>query len=668
MSGSSQMPEVARVEDYDSDESDVRPGTAVEAKRAARPRQPAQRRAVHADAASDSGYSSHSGGLQRIAVAPPPRRRESQRSPTKSSRPVIHKLDSHQSSRPASRSVSKAKCTDHDCRDPKCVGSSNAERRFTMPEQDRAKYAQQMLQKQQNAPPAYQTTARPIPAPITTLTSQPRPRGLSGSQNVRPASFHSGMAPYSAQYAYANAQYGTTPPFNRTPQYQTPPSPSQYQTPYYSQQYQQSQAYQQYGGQQYGGIYGSTPPNSGSMSHYMANVTSTPLKPSPPSPILNSRPSMPHTISARAAPMPYDMPPPQRTVSNANHQQSSARTLSKYMIPGAYQDSTSASSGSETGSSSESSESESEDDRERARQDRERKLRALKDLKDRQDMPPPPTRRPSNRERRPSIKDRHTTPVLTSRGEREPLRRAPNSDPSLEYPSDQVDSDRTSRAVVGRTNRDRSSTYSSSRSRRPSVSTTASSQRTKATTLSSGSGSRDGAMVIIEDSKGRRRAYLSKEQEEELLRQYQQQRLEESVEAYQNAVRGSTMPADLTAENIKKQTRRASINGSHNGSVVSKHSHRSSHSNQISNSDSQSIQIRSGETVLHISGGASIEVRPGEDGGPASFVIASGNGREDKYHGSSRSSGGSRLGRSQTGSQLGRRKTILEEDGYEPAI
>lgn len=242
--------------------------------------------------------------------------------------------------------------------------------------------------------------------------------------------------------------------------------------------------------------------------------------------------------------------------------------------------------------------------------------------------------------------------------------RDPRFDQYVEYvSSDNTGSDRTVRAVVDRPR----TSYHSSRdsSRRQSMSSHASSGRTKATSVSGATS--DMARLVLEGRNGRNITYLSKRDQAALTERYfrqqaeDQQRREDDIEAYQNQVRGPRTP-ELTAENIRKQQNRTS------GSHVSGHSRKSSQSSRPHNGDG--IKIESGGTVLHVYGDSKIEMRPGEDGGPAQFVVfsnsAGGNSKDSAYHSSSKSSS-SRIGRSRGGSDIGsrRRDTIREEEGYE---
>lgn len=629
-------PEVAHAEEYDSDESHVKPNTRVDARSRPQPSRSSSKaveRVQRPDprAASDSGYSSQTFGSTStgqvravVPVANTSARTVVPPSPSRS-KPIIHRSESQRSSRPqapsrstsVSRSQQPVRCTDPNCGDPSCLSTRNNERRYTLPAQQpqapqqyQVPYLPTNAQYQQQVP-QYQYAQMNTTQPVPTLAT-PRPRAPSASQSARPVSWAPGA--YTVPYPITTSQQGP------------PPSPSAYQT---QTLYSSSPAYQ-YPPQ----IYGSTPPTQ-----------ITPAYP-PPSPLTTSpqypaRPGLPHQYSARqnvptatAFDAPKSTSQPMLTRTSSARQAPSARTST---MPGTFYD-TSASE-SESESECESETGSSEDERERQAKERARK-------RDSKLMPPP---------RRPSLKPSYTTSAVPSRSSREPLRRAPVSDGPLDYPSssDYVDSDRTRRADVAEI-RDRRSSATSSRSRRPSVSTEASSRysgRTKATTLSSGS------QVIVEDKHGRRRAYLSREDEERLMRKFQQQRLEEQVRAYQEAVSGP-QPPELTAENILKQQRRAS------GSHISSGSRKSNQSQKSHKSTkSEGIQISANGTVLNVSGDAKIEIRHDEEGRPQ-FIVASASGRDSAYHSSQKSSN-SRQGRSRGGSDLGRREETIYEDRRE---
>lgn len=281
-------------------------------------------------------------------------------------------------------------------------------------------------------------------------------------------------------------------------------------------------------------------------------------------------------------------------------------------------------------------------------------------------------RRPSHRHRtsekavaviqtptRPSVKKYHTEQqTLPTRSRREsrpqqPLQRSGRSDGDVYYSSDVGDSDRTARAVVAR-----QQGYTSSSSRRPSIATTSSSGRTKGTTLSSSNTDYSShGRVVVEGKHGRRSTYLAKEQRAELREQQRlrdeeesERRLQETIAAYQKGVQGNVEPYELTAENMRRKDDGRRRSASY---ISNSKSHRSSASQ-----GGGGIKIQSGDTVLHVYGDAKVEMRAGENGEPASFVVAAGG-----------DGGGSRSSRSGRGRSDVRSKAIREEnsfdDGYE---
>ncbi|KAK4540122.1 hypothetical protein LTR36_009787 [Oleoguttula mirabilis] len=615
------VPQVAEMEDYDSDDSSAKPGTRVRATRKTPTSvRPAQRR----DTASDSGYSSHSGAANVAAqtqavVSGSSSARQPAPASSSRSKPVIHTTD-----RQPDKAIDQSR--------PSYVSRpSNTERRYTLPQQTQQEYAQKyaawaaqypeaaakhqrQMQQQQQQHMVQQAQAAPAPV-MSNVTSQPRPGATSTSQRARPMSIHG----YGIPSAPNTAPYGP------------PPSPSAYQNNLaaYYQQYQQ----QQY--QQPSTYLSSTPPTQ-IMTAYPVQ---SPVANSPTSPQYGAMPTVQqkyaHYSARQANPnvsgLTYDLSKVSMTSQPTLTRTMSARQTSGSYMPGTFPEQEAVESESD---SEESEPDYSEDERQRARNHkRDSKL-----------MPPP--------SRRPSIHTRSTAPVnVPSRSSRQSIQRAPRSDTYVDYPSssEQFDSDRTARAAVGRT---RTESSFSSRSRRPSISTTASSGRTKATTVSEGSGTRK---VMIEDKDGRRRtAYLSQDQQDDLARRYERERREdeerrEVIEAYQQKVRGP-LPTELTADNIRKAAKRTS------GSHVSRDSRKTS-SSKASRSDG--ILIQAGDTVLHVHGEANIEMHPGEDGGPAVFKIGnSRSGRDSAYYGSSKS--GSRLSK--------RKESNRQVDEYEEAL
>jgi len=580
------VPQAAQVEDYDSEESSVKPGTRVQATRGRAASARPQRR----DAASDSGYSSHNStanaDLQSQGAHTSASRQTSGRASASKPKPIIHRADNQQ--RALSRSASLSRhCNDPNCREATCMSKRNLERKYPSlqpgdtPEQYPGWYYYAQQQRQQQAQPTQpsytQPSARPtVPMEITRSTAIP---SVPTPRPSRPLSFHG----YSATGTSSAAQHGP------------PPSPSAYRNclANYYRHYQA--AYQ-------------PPPNTyvptSGMTAYGA--TTSPTSPNHP-PAQTYTTYSARQINPAVAGHKYEPSTSQPRLTRTL----SARQPSTRPMPGAFPD-------DELSASEYDSQSDySQDDEDRYR----------KSKRDSKLMPPP---------RRPSLSTARAATAPALRRARERSRHAPRSDMDIyeQSSSDNVDSDRTARAVV---NRPRTDSSYSSRSRRPSVSTSASG-RTKATSMSSGSGS--GYKVIVEDRRGRTYTYMSKEEQDDLIRRLQQQKLDEqetlaSSAAYQQRVSGSQGP-ELTAENIRKYQRR--VSGSH---LSGGRSQKSAGSSKGSRADA--VRVEAGGTVLHVYPGATIEMQPGEDGSPVKLIIGS-SSRDSGYYGSSKGSG-SRLGR-----------------------
>jgi hypothetical protein len=298
-----------------------------------------------------------------------------------------------------------------------------------------------------------------------------------------------------------------------------------------------------------------------------------------------------------------------------------------------------------------------EQSRRRREHERERARRALEASKA---MPPPPR----ERERRPTLTHARTTPVEDSRHRsRELPRRAPHSDPDMSS-SDYVDSDRTTRPVVGKR-----LTYSNSRElRRPAITHHESSGRERSSSLLHSS--QVTSQYVVEDANGRKLYYDTREEaESKALRLNHEQRVD-AAEAYMATKRGNPQPATLTTDNIKRsQTHHQAKKPSSHASGSSKKSTVSSRTSATRTSMTDStIQIKRGDAVYTIPADRVVEIitKEGE-----TMTIGPGSGsppREKTYHGGSSSS---RTGRSRNGSEFGgrRRDTITEEhDGYESAL
>ncbi|KAI7318587.1 hypothetical protein KC315_g10015 [Hortaea werneckii] len=625
------VPQVAQVEDCDSDESSVKPGTKVQARRRASSVKPPKRRYV----ASDRGHSSHHGtGITASNEQP-----SATGSSAPKARPIIHNPASSMN-KPRSASVSRP---------------SVIERRYTLPDRQReqtphdpsstvtptpqqvyaqqyaawaAKYPEAARQHQQQlhaqratADAQAKSKAQAMHPPRPSLGTVQRPRTHSDARPSRPVSIHG----YDIPIASSSMQTGP------------PPSPSAYQN-YWAAYYQQCPQQQQYQYQYHQPLnYLSGTPPAQTFPPYMNHSPGAVSPYEISQPVSRSQQQGTPDYSARhishdTSGLTRDFAKLSTAPQVGPTQMYSARHSLSSQMPGTFPGEDSAVS--DSASSSDDSPSEASEEEEKYEHEPRRK-------RDSKVLPPPP---PAVVSRRPSMRSRNTAPVaLLGRHSRQKSHHLPRSDTGVEYPSssEQFDSDR---ARVGRT---RTESSYSGRSRRESVSTAASSGRTKATSVSAGSGLQK---VILEDKFGRRRtAYISPEQQSYLAHAYERSRREEqerqdTIERYQQDVSGTRK--DLTVDNVSSLRRTS-------GSHMSQGSHKSS-SSRASRSDG--IKIQSGETVLHVYGEASVEMVPQEHGGPAVIKIGSvmSSTRDSGYHGSSRGSG-SRLSK----------RFELPQDGYE---
>ncbi|EME84034.1 uncharacterized protein MYCFIDRAFT_195204 [Pseudocercospora fijiensis CIRAD86] len=656
-------PQAATVADYDSDGSCVKPGTEVSAKQNASAgrrhepqktpsRTPKQAQATTRREPSDSGYSSQNSTAQAQAQAkakamPAPLSIPTQNaarqpastpmSPTKSNtkRPIVHRHDSGRSRsqttvQPASKPHDK--CDDRNCRDPDCPTSRNKERRKTM-------YVSQPLPSPATAHPYAQIPpyqyGRKMPPP-------PLPLQRTASRPGRPQSFHAGMPlPYSA------SQPGP------------PPAQSAY---YYTQGYGQPSAY------------AATP--SSQQIYVPASPVTPMVPPSPTSPNAAGYPGYPGGIISARIPNPNvaGMEPPKLAPNPGLPIRTSARRPDNRPPPATYPNDSATTSDSETGS-----DCESEEEYQRRREAAGRRRRRSSYVDHRSKSRPRNKSRGhdaviatvtrSTHSRRPSMgKSYYTDSYVPTRRNslRDPrterLHRAPYSDNGPGYSSDNFDSDRTSGAVVHTRH---SAPTSKQHSRRPSVSTNASSGGTKATTLSSVT---DYSRAIIEDSRGRRVVYLSKEQQAELIKQHQRQKLQDSLDEqerlanmrfnaasdYQKEMSGGVDGYQMSAENIKNLNRT---------SKPPSRSHMSGRSGKSAGSGSKAsrsngVKIHAGGTVLHVDGDMAMQVRTTDDG---EVHLVLGNGREIEYNSSSKGSSRSRVSRGRDRNRI----PEADEGGYE---
>ncbi|KAK6429571.1 hypothetical protein LTR95_014279, partial [Oleoguttula sp. CCFEE 5521] len=412
------MPQVAHAEEYDSDVSAVKPGTRVDARANATYGRSSRTPKTGPYATSDSGYSSYTNASNTTGavVATVGQRTQAVQPAASSSRskPVIHRAESQRSQqRPTSRSVStsrpSADCRDPNCRDPTCLSTKNPDRRYTLPHQPAQQPArptsgvQYPVQQpgaggQYQVPPNYRypTAAPPTAAPM--LNPQPTPRARTGSTpRSRPVSW--------AGAPYAGVIYGSTPPQgSMQAQRGPPPSPSAY----HQQQLQEAQyaAYHR----------ALAAAQLGSTTLATAMGTYAPTQIQPPSP---QRPALAHAYSARAgiATPGYAMGGLATTPQQVPAATYSARRAS--MMPGSFPSDYAIQDSASSSDSSSESDSESEPE-----SDYSRKLRREieKRKRDSRLMPPPST------SRRPSFRTTHSTPAISTRSSREPLRRSSRSE------------------------------------------------------------------------------------------------------------------------------------------------------------------------------------------------------------------------------------------------
>ncbi|KXT18223.1 hypothetical protein AC579_2898 [Pseudocercospora musae] len=639
-------PLAATVADYDSDGSCVKPGTEVSAKQSAsagrrheqqKPpsRTPKQAQPTTRREPSDSAYSSqnsmaHAKGIPAPLSIPaqhaprPPA--STPTSPTKSNtkKPIIHRHDSGRSrSQTTVQPVTKSddNCDVPDCRHPNCPPNRNKERRKTMyvsqPQPSTATTQAPSQYAYAQLPPYHYMPPPPVPLPP------------NASRSGRPQTFYAGMP---MQYAASQ--------------------PAAF---YYAQGHGQPTAY----------------------ADIPASPVTPMVPPSPTSPHAGGYPGYPgRTISARMPnPNVAGLEPPKLAPNPGLPIRTSARRpADNRPLPGTHPTEPETASDSDAASSDYSSEEEYQ--RRRAAAERQRRRSSY--------VEPRSKSRPRNKSRghdaagemlthsahsrRPSMSKSYYTDsyVPTRRSSlRDPrterLQRAPYSD-GPEYSSDNFDSDRTARAVVHARN---SAPTSKQHSRRQSVSTNASSGGTKATTLSSVT---DYSRAIIEDSRGRRVVYLSKEQQAELIKQHQRQKLQDTLDEqerlanmrfsaasdYQREMSGGVDGYQMSAENIKNLNRTTKPESR---SHISGRSGKSAGSGSKT-SRSNGVKIHAGGTVLHVDGDMAMQVRTTDDG---EVHLVLGNGREIEYNTSSKGSSRSRVSRGRGRDRIAE----ADEGGYE---
>ncbi|KAK8219734.1 hypothetical protein M8818_000708 [Zalaria obscura] len=716
MPDEAKRPQPAAVEDYNSDDGEAVPYTKqtaakvanVAARRvsqqtASRKSRESTTRPVPRDAASDSGYSSHTNatvasgesGIQsaRTVREEDVRREEAIRQPlerrptlTQSRRESRARSPAKEGSRPASRS----RRVSLECKDPNCPDCQKLRRResssrrplpspldrpqeYTFSQPAYPSYAYPQVSPVLQSPPTFPPRA-PLPTPAQFANA--RPRAYTTSRG-RPQSYHAGVNPA----VYWSSGYAGLPPGYGLPQSAAQPEPWAFAHPY-----QQPAPYQYASSNT-----GVAPSNTGAYGP-VSPTLSSPTSPTSPGGRPLIIPQASETYSARRPNQAYGRPivtqnlPRSTSYTYSPATQPPARrdeNRQRYSVPGAYES---------------AYDTDSEDDRVR-RHDRDRD----------RDLMPPPLDPPSHR---PSLKHHSTTSAVL------PLRRSKDSLPIRTLSTREIprldtsndtkyvyDRDRDGDRNRSRSSRDRRT--SSSRPRRPSLATTSTnSTRTNPTSYTtSSSGGRADSKIIVEPSSGRARraSYLAGDQRTALERQ------KERIEAYQERMGGGTSTTTDSAEALRRAkaaelpalTHRggggggggskegsgsvsgtaisSSSGGSHgHGHSRASRSHRSRHSVALSTHDEASrisrtdsgIRIEHQGTNIHLVGdleGRRIQVRPHEDGVGTEIVVGGHRGeRERTYVVRSRSRAGRT--RSRTESQVGERRRESRFGEYERVV
>ena len=609
-------PQVARCEEYDSDEGSVRPGTRTEARRPTVPpssmtrhnQRDERRRQHHAhhrqpDAASDSGYFSHTtdtqgsgggvgvggggGGMASSADArammPPP--------PVPLPRPFVHRAQSDNSRPRRQEEGGKKTCASVNCQDLTCsaavaaaAAAGNASRRNTI---------------SQPTPPSPSRYAAvqppggfPLVAPYPNLSRHPQQPQYPSSS--RPSSFHAHSQPIVPSLRFS-AQASQPPSFH----------------PAYQQQRRIDAPLQAYY-QPYG--YPSYPPDSPTKPAGITTGTSAP--PSPVRhPILNPRTFCPPVAAAAAR--------PPRLPS------------ARIQMPGAFPHFDSSEE------SSFASDSESDHDHDHARR--------------RSYAPTHHRNASSSSHRRPANRDRSATapvpfapdvsharaPSREDRARR--LSSSHHGDPrtASHHPATLPSHQEVPRARPLPTD---STGTRSSNSRRPSLSTTASSggrtSRTTATTPSSvydATSTTQSPVIVVEDPRRRRRtSYLSQRDRDSLADPPHQpkssSRKLRDAEAYQGAM-AARGPGAYVPTAVPEPVQPPSKSHSHS------QSRSRSRSRSSTTPSNRAITIDTGGTVLRVCGDAThismsmgkrASVSRRDDGGASQLKFGDADGRSSR--------------------------------------
>jgi hypothetical protein len=607
-------------------------------------------RKTHRDAASDSGYSSHTSNtvsstshaqpLSNLRPPPPP---TTEHAASDHSKPVIGRSVSQRHQSRPSRTASMSKpppCTDKHCGDAGCASKRNGERAYTLP----------LRQQPHHAPQHPQTTQYPVQetAPYPQAPNHPYVPVPHGQQPQ--SRQHDPSASRSRPTSWVqppgvpiNYQYGMTPQANYNAQHHLlQGSPAAYHRSY--------MGHHQSASGDWSGIAAGSPHDPAGL--YMQNHGM------PIPPIGQAyRPGMAHAYSARQA-VPtmsgLDSLNPSAERVQPSQPIPSARLRSD--MPGSFPrepHNFGPASESSSSSSSESSDSEDEGRRRHARGPRRRdeeRSRTRRELEDRRAMPPPMApREPGGR--RPTLTHTRTTPAITGRTQsREPPRRPRHSAPlPLEY----VETGRTARPATEKRHTpsfEQRDDYHSS------------SGRNKSGSISHVS--RVVQQYIVEDGNGRKTYYDTREEAEAKANRLKQQQQTEEAESYQATRRGNPQPPTLTAEAIKRAS-----TSQHRERKTASHVSGSSRKSTTSSvrTGTESIQITRDGTTFSIPTNTTLQIRQTEEG--ETWVIGSGSPpREHSYYGGSSKSSGSRVGGRRSERGGGRRDTKTEDDGYEPGL
>jgi hypothetical protein len=652
------------VEDYISDENGETRRDAGKQPSSTKPMMPHLFHRNHRDAASDSGYSSHTSNTmsstshsQPASNFRPPPPPTTQHAPPNHPKPVIGRSESqrHQSRPSRSDSMSKPPppCTDRHCDDPDCASKRGGGRGYALPLRPQSQQAPQHPQTTQypvqdtapySHPPSHPYAQLPHGQPVPNYSQPPQPRQhASSTSRSRPTSWI--QAPGIPIPPY---QHGMPPPVNYNAQYHgLQASPSAYGRSYLA--HHQS-ASGDWSGMAAHMASGSPRDPSGL---YMP-VHGMPIPPNGQA----YRPGMTHTYSARQA-IPTISSHEPLTPSTERPQPSQPVPSARYRsdMPGSFPgEPSNFGRDSDTSSSSESSDSEEEERHRRTRHQRRRDekiVQTQRALEAKELMPPPmPPRKPGGR--RPTLTHTHTAPAESKRTQsRGPSRHSRHSEPPFP-PSEYVDLDRT-RPASGK----RHTPSYEHIDRHPSLSNHPSSGRHRSGSVLQESNVAQ--QYVVEDVNGRKTYYDTREEAEAKARRLKQQQHMDAAEAYQ-----ATTPA-LTAETVKRAQQTQQREHRRPASHVSASSRKSTTSS--ARTGTESIQITRDGTTFSIPTNTTLQIRQTEEG--ETWVIGSGSPpREHSYYGGSSKSSGSRVGGRRNGSEYGgrRRDTKTEDDGYEPGL